>query len=57
MDKIVHEQSECLFCKQPYLLLALSANAQVRKCCLQWSYILALESQQKGKFCPHPCAK
>jgi hypothetical protein len=35
---------------QPYLLLALSGNAKARKCRLQRSCILALESRQKGKF-------
>jgi hypothetical protein len=44
------------FSGNPYLvcylicLLALSGNAKARKCRLQRSYILALESQQKGKF-------
>jgi hypothetical protein len=44
------------FSGNPYLvsnlicLLALSGNAKARKCRLQWSCILALESQQKGKF-------
>jgi len=35
---------------QPYLLLALSGNTKTRKVRLQWRCILALESQQKGKF-------